>query len=113
MNKLFMVNVNLDMVVAAEDEQDAIRVGEIWVEDELGNAIMNATEVTNESQLAGWDDEYPLGIDTDLTCLEILRGSRQQRINEAQAAITGFLFNPYNNESQSPSKAGGIFDAVP
>lgn len=67
----------------------------------------------NESQLAGWDDEYPLGIDTDLTCLEILRGSRQQRINEAQAAITGFLFNPYNNESQSPSKAGGIFDAVP
>lgn len=69
--KLWLANIEMETPVWAEDEGAAERAALHGFEDELSEARIYLTEVTDSKQLTGLSEAYPWGGEGDLTCGEL------------------------------------------
>ena len=74
--KLFHVNLEYDLVVVADDENEAERIAKSVMRDESAEAtLVSATEMKNKSDIppGGWEDNcIPWGSEDDDTIGQIL-----------------------------------------
>jgi hypothetical protein len=72
--RLYTVTVEVDLQVFAEDEREAVEIGEREAKEEIsmGNAFTVANLTTASSLSREWANAIPYGLEEDLTCGQIL-----------------------------------------
>lgn len=71
--KLYSVNVEMTVVVWAEDEDAAIDKARECLDDEANHAICHAEEINYKNEIPiGWEFAFPHGGGGKQTCFEIV-----------------------------------------